>query len=209
MSFLPRPDSARLEALTPPIATLDGDRLIWRVYRSAGRHPTTWDGVRFVGPLPSRFDHHLGSVDAPRRQERGVYYCAPDLRTALAEVFQVARHCDLEHGAPRAAAFFPARPLQVLDLWSPWTTRVGCDQRIHTTPARESTRRWARALYEAYPRLDGLRYRSKMAGGVAWCLVERGADAFPAVPVLDRPLTDPALRPAVESAAGSLGYSVS
>lgn len=208
MESLPSPDPWHLASISPALATLQPDIPIWRVYRAGGRYPSRWNHVRHVGPVASRFDHHLGEIDAPSEQERGVYYCAPELRTAVAEFFQAARHVDLRSGTPRLTCWLARRPITLLNLWGSWVTRAGCDQGIHTSPARAVTRHWARAFYDAYPETSGLRYQSKMAGEISWCLTDRALDAFAETPLVDLPLDARRLRPALDAACASLGYSI-
>ena len=95
----------------------------------------------------------------------------------------------------------------MLDLTSEWTIQAGCDQRIHTTPVRVSTRSWSRMIYDVYPEVAGLNYRSKMAGGTCWYLNERCRGHLPARPIIDLPLDHPEVRPAVEASCIELGYS--
>lgn len=140
-------------------------------------------------------------------QSRGVYYCAPDLSTAIAETFQTKRHVSFTWNQPRLVGWFPFGPLELLDLLSDWPTRAGCDQRIHSTPARQSTRAWSQAIYEAFPAIGGLRYRSKLGGEASWCLYERCQGSLPSQPVIDLPIGHGALRSAIEATCISLGYS--
>jgi hypothetical protein len=63
-----------------------------RIHFSAGPHPSHWNRFRHVGPTAARWDHRLpGSSDEPIEQDRAVHYCAPQVDTCAAEVFQATR----------------------------------------------------------------------------------------------------------------------
>lgn len=207
MKLLPWPDPGRLAASEPERVDLSEDRLVWRIYFAGEPHPSSWDDFRFFGPLPSRFDHHLPNPAGPTTGPRGVYYCAPELRTALAETFQRKRHVGKQFRQPRAVAWFPRAATSLLDLTSVWTIRAGCDQRIHSTADRDSTREWSRAIYDQFPQVAGLQYLARYCGRLSWCLFERSLDDLPAEPVIDLPLDHDRLRRPIESACRSLGYS--
>lgn len=207
MSFLPAPDPDRLARSRPPLVALDGDRLVWRVYFTASEHPVSWHEFRFFGPAAVRFDHHEGTSSGPRLQNRGIYYCAPDLRTVIAETFQTKRTVSVEADAPRVVAWFPGGNSALLDLLSDWPTRAGCDQRIHSTPNRRSTQAWSRQIYEMFPNIDGLRYRSKFSGRTSWCLYERCRRILPESPIVDLPLHHPQVRKPVQAVCEALGYA--
>jgi len=151
-------------------------------------HPTTWREFRFDGPPPSaRFDHHVAD------ERRGLLYGARALVTCVAEVFQGSRLVD-RVGADRCLAGFRlTRSVRLLDL----------------TGARSRARAWARTIYEAYPRIEGIWYPSSMHGGnPALVLFERAETALPSTPDLDVPLSHPGLLPDLVRAAGSLGYLI-
>ena len=207
---LPGPVLERLRSLEPKIRPLTPATLVWRVYRSAGAHPCRWNGLRYFGPVASRFDHHLeGEGGEPREQQRGVLYAAPDLLTCIAETFQAGRHIDLRADRPRVVAFYPAESVRLLDLMGRFATQVGCHQGIHSTPLRRHTRAWARAFYATWPEVQGLLYRSKMAVDLpAFVLFERAAQALPGEPLADLALTDDRLATALDAIAGELGYSI-
>ncbi len=175
----------------------------WRVYKRGGNHPTRWDQFRYVGPLGFRFDHHLSPV---RRQRRGILYLGGDILTCIAETFQATRYVDRERDAPWLVAFQLVRSLQVLDLTSLWPTRAGASTAINDGP-RAVTRNWSRAIYEAYPDVDGLWYGSSMAQfRPCIALYERGRAALPARPTLNRSLSDPALLDALAAATEDMHY---
>ncbi len=85
-------------------------------------------------------------------------------------------------------------------------TRAGASQAIASGP-RNRAQAWSRTIYDAYPTVEGVWYPSSMHGGhPALVLFERAADALPADPDLDVPLTHPGLLPDLTRAANALGY---
>src|SRR5215208_7589425 len=104
------PPKATLERISPPVATLQGGTKLWRIYFRDGSYPTTWERMRYYGPVrSSRFDHHL---DPAGLQDRGILYAATGddaIATCLAEVFQDTRLVDTRRNEPRLAAFALAR----------------------------------------------------------------------------------------------------
>ena len=60
MARVPRePSLTRLRTLEPDTRRIANGVVVWRVYFRRGEHPTTWSDFRLVGPLDTRFDHHL------------------------------------------------------------------------------------------------------------------------------------------------------
>jgi hypothetical protein len=178
---------------------------MFRVYFVGGAYPGPWNGFRYYGPLRGRFDHHLQPA---RLQDRGILYLARHPRTCLAEVFQVRRRIDVVTSQPILVGVRPARDLRLLDLTGLWPTRAGASMALNSGP-RPRAQRWARAIYEAFPGLEGLLYGSSMAGNAAClALFERAADALPGNPELHRPLSDPTLEHLLLRAADSLGYEL-
>jgi hypothetical protein len=182
--------------------------VLWRIYFSDGPFRTNWGDFRFFGPTQARFDHHL---EPPRRQARGILYCADDPTACLAEVFQKTRTINRFRDAPLLAGFAIARRFDLLDLRGAWPTRAGASQAI-ATGARGVSRRWARVIYDAYP-VDGVAYTPSMLGGrVAIALFERVAGirrrALPARLLLNRPLADPYLLGPLAVAARRVGYRI-
>lgn len=79
---------------------------------------------------------------------------------------------------------------------------------INTGP-RSRARRWAQAIYDAYPDVQGIFYPSSMhANRPAVALWERAAEGLSPVPVFHRPLVDPALLPVLSRVARDLGYGL-
>lgn len=197
------PPADELRRIPADRHTLRTGSLLARIYSRAGPYPTTWREFRFDGPVASaRFDPHVAG------ERRGVLYAARDLMTCVAEVFQGTRVVDRDVNARCIAVFRLTRPVRLLDLTGDWPTRAGASQAIASGP-RPRAQAWARAIYTAYPRLEGIWYSSSMHGGhPALVLFERADSAVPAVPELDIPLSHPGLLPGLTRAAGSLGYLI-
>lgn len=190
-----------LGRIPPDQRTLRAGTMVARVYARGGRHPVAWNEFRFVGPLPnSRFDPHVAGA------ARGVLYAARELATAVAEVFQGSRVVDRLSAERCLSAFRITRSVRLLDLTGDWPTRAGASQAISSGP-RPRAQAWARAIYEAYPKVDGIWYPSSMHGGhPALVLFERASDAVPTSPDLDVPLSHPGLLPDLARIARKLGY---
>lgn len=195
--------------MSPETTVLPAVAELWRVYFRGGRYPATWDTFRSFGPSASgRFDHQ---DEPPGEQERKVLYAATGadpVATCLAEVFQERRSVNLRREEPWLACFSLAADVPLLDLTGRWPTRAGASMAINSGP-RPRTRRWSRAIYAAYPEIQGLLYASSMnAGRPAVALYERAGDALPARPVFNEPLSHPVLLPALRRVAAGLGYSL-
>ncbi len=207
MAKLPEPPTPDvLAALTPRWRMLPKGQALWRVYLRGGAHPTRWHELRAFGPANGRFDHHL---PPPREQERGVLYAAASGVTCLAEVFQDTREIDRYAREPWIVAFALRKPLRLLDLTGAWTTQIGASMALSSGP-RPRAQRWARALYAAFPRAQGVFYPSVMhAHAPSVALWERGRGVLPQQPGFHRALGDPGLWAPVRNAARELGYIVS
>jgi hypothetical protein len=196
------PARLTLAAIT---GTLPAGTRLWRIYFTAGAHPATWDGFRFFGPTPSRFDHH---EPPPQVQQRGILCVAREPTTCVAEVFQATRGVDRTSSSPWLAGFQLEREVVLLDLTGVWPTQAGASMAINTGQ-RPRARRWSRAIYAEYATVEGLLYASSMhANRPAVALYERARGAMPATPVFNRALSDPALLPRLSAAAGRLGYRI-
>ncbi len=203
------PDPAGLRQISSEVIVLPAGAGFWRVYFRGGRYPATWDTFRSFGPATGgRFDHH---DEPPGEQERGILYAATGAEaatTCLAEVFQERRSVNLRRDEPWLACFALAADVPLLDLTGRWPTRAGASTAINSGP-RPRTRRWSRAIYEAYPVIQGLLYASSMnAGKPAVALYERAGDALPAHTAFNEPLSHPVLLPALRRVAVDLGYSL-
>lgn len=206
MPKLPNAPSPRELRKTPPeLTTLTRGTQIARIYFQSGPYPSTWPSFRDHGPLFARFDHH---EPPPRKQSRAILYGARSAATCLAEVFQRTRIIERAVDLPWLAIFAIRRPIVLLDLTGAWPTRAGASMAIHSGP-RPRARAWARAIYDAYPAVEGLLYCSSMdANRPAVALFERASSAIPARPAFNRALSDPGLQARVAVSAARLGYAI-
>ena len=188
-----------------------------RVYFRGTNRPAAWDEFRVVGPLNGRFDHHRPPSSGRKRKvrlrgkkDRGILYVATSAAACLAEVFQDTRVIDRVHNAPWLVIFDTAAPLALLDLAGRWPTRAGASGAI-ATGRRDYARQWSRAIYDSYPDIHGLLYRSSMdPKSHCLALYERvhAAGALPQRPRTQRALSDPLWDPALRAAGRELGYAV-
>jgi RES domain len=180
----------------------------WRVHRTEGTHVLAWNAFRHFGPV-LRFDPH--PPPASEHPDRAVWYGGSSPGVALAEAFQIDRTIDRRSGRPYLTGLRFTRPLSVLDLAADsagaWVTRAGGTFAISTAP-HVVTQRWARAVVEAFPDLDGVRYNSRFAGAACLALFSPARSAMPAQPLLSLPLTHPDLGGRLAAAARRLGYQI-
>jgi len=200
---LPSPPSVL--ALPPEITRIAAGSLLWRVYFRGGRHPGNWGEFRAFGPTDSRFDHH---VPPPRVQLRAIAYAAAAIPTCLAEVYQRTRTIDRNDRSPWLVGLRLTDAVELLDLTGTWPTRAGASTLINSGP-RSRARLWSRAIYDAYPRVEGLSYSSSMHGHCpAIAFYERAAHKIPVQPEFNRPLNDPILLKPLKKISRDLGYAI-
>lgn len=210
MSKLPQPPGvAALRTIAPQTLILPADTCLARIYFAAGSHPARWSQFRSFGPVDARWDHHLpdacGSAVA---QSRAILYCAPDIDTCAAEVFQATRRIDRTRGGPWLAVFTLLEPVTLLDLRGTFATTIGASTAIHSG-SRSRVRAWARDLYEAYPNVQGVHYGSSMNGHApAVALNERAQSAMPRLPLFHRALNDDMLVDILRRIALRLSYGL-
>ena len=205
------PGVSVLSKLDPALYTLPAGSTLARVYYRRSPYPQSWNQFRYVGPLSSRWDHHVpDDAGIPQAQDRGVYYAAADAKTCLAEMFQATRLIDRVFQAPWLVVFELPKAVTLLDLTGDFATRMGASMAIHSGH-RGRARGWARDLYRAYPRIQGILYAASMAGGApAMAFNERALDIpfFPAHPLFHRSLGDDVLLDTLKHAARALGYAL-
>lgn len=219
---------AQLPDLQPSdIRTIPAGTTLCRIYNRLGEHTSRPDQLRGWGPLPTaRFDHH----PEPPRDHGFItatgYYAIEDsspatagqeliamnspLITAVAETFQAARTVVISDSQALAIMDLSIE-VTVLDLSSGWATRAGAGNHLSTGP-HTTTRRWARAIHAAYPRLVGMCWTSSVhPPGVALVLTERGANSRGIVPVhlnYDDPLDGPTTSRLLTHIRMMIGYGL-
>jgi hypothetical protein len=200
------PGRDRLLDLGPTLHVLPAGAELWRIYFLGGSHPRRWDEFRFFGPInSSRFDHHL---PPPREQPRGILYAAQEIATCVAEAFQEERRIDVHLNDPWLVGFALAGDVTLHDLTGTWPTLAGASMAI-SSGLRARARRWSQALYDAYPRAQGLHYCSSMhANRPAVALYERARNAVGGSPFFHRALADPVLLNPLREIAHRLGYAL-
>jgi len=203
------PGVAALRNIAPRTIVLAADTPLARIYFAAGPHPSRWNQFRSFGPTAARWDHHLPDArNTPTEQSRAVLYCAPDVDTCAAEVFQSTRRIDRTRNAPGLVVFALREPLTLLDLRDTFATTIGASTAIHSGP-RTRARAWARELYDAYPDIQGLYYGSSMNGHApAIVLNDRAQLAISEKPQLHRALNDDMLVEVLQRIAVRLSYGL-
>jgi len=186
---------------------IDTGETRWRLHRTVGPHVLGWNAFRHFGP-ELRFDPHL----PPRSEhlDRAVWYGASTPGAALAEAFQVDRTIDRRRGRPHLTGLSFTRALSVLDLAvdSPGASVTRAGARSRYRQRRIRLRSGGRAVVEAFPELDGVRYNSRFAGQACVALVAPARSAMPMQPVVSLPLTHPDLGGRLAAAARCIGYRV-
>jgi len=203
------PGVAVLRGSAPQTPIVSADLKLARIYFAAGPHPTRWNQFRSFGPTDTRWDHHLPNVHGVAvEQDRSILYCAPDIDTCAAEVFQATRRIDRTRNAPWLVVFALREAVTLLDLRGKFATKMGASTAIHSGP-RSRARAWARELYEAYPDIQGLYYGSSMNGHApAVALNDRARQAMPEQPEFHRALNDDMLVETLQQIALRLSYGL-
>lgn len=207
MPKFPRPPVALPLLGATDRRTIEEGRVVWRVYKAAGSHPSAWNAFRYHGPVAiGRFDHQAPPAhDDP---DRGILYGALDVIGALAEAFQDTRTIDRSRREPWLVGFELELDLVTLDLAGLWPTRAGASIAI-ATGRRDTAQAWSRRIYDAYPDIQALLYPSSMAGGsLNLALYERANGHLPFHPRFQTPLTHPGLVLPLQRIAAQLGYGL-
>lgn len=202
-TFPDPPSKAQLQAIGEDMTILPAGTKLWRVYFRGGPHPTTWNNFRKYGPTNSRFDHH---THPKRVQQRAIIYLAEDGPTCIAEVFQDTRTIDRRMNDPWIVRFETIRDVQLLNLTNWWPTKAGASMAINSG-SKAKARKWSKAIYSAYPHVEGLLYGSAMhANYPAVAFYDRAETAMPVTPAFNRSLVDPCMITVLSNTAVKLNY---
>jgi len=140
------------------VAVLAPGTLVLRVYGPGRR----WNQRRHYGPLPAvRFDHHRPPTGID--PERAVWDAARSVVGAVAETYGKSGFLDREAG-DRVVVARVVAPVSLVDLVGVAARRSGLTQEIGTSTDYASTQARARALYDGYGELEGIRWRGRQAG---------------------------------------------
>lgn len=167
-----------------------------------------WWQPRAWGPVTGmRWDpHHPPESVQP---DRAVLYTAETLGGAAVETWQAGRVFLPAMDAPVVAQFTPIRPLRLLDLTADglWAIRNGASAGlVHTD--RRVCRRWAEAILDADPDIEGLLAPS-MWHGRNVVLFPQGAEAVSSRnPDLLLPAADPFVLDLLREIAKSAGFEM-
>lgn len=202
-TFPDPPSKVQLRAIGEDITTLSAGAKLWRVYFRGGPHPTTWNNFRKYGPTNARFDHHTHPKSV---QQRAIIYLAEDGPTCIAEVFQDTRTIDRWRNDPCIVRFETMRDVQLLNLTNLWPTKAGASMAINSG-SKAKARKWSKAIYSAFPNVEGLFYSSAMhANQPAVAFYDRAKTAIPVTPAFNRALADPGMITVLSNAAVKLNY---
>ncbi len=186
----------------PDVLALPRGLCLLRFYRPARGD---WSAHRFYGPLPEmRFDHHQPpcSVDS----SRSVWYASTSLRGAVAETFGRGGIVD-PASCIRLVKAEVRGALRVLNLIGVPARAMGLTQEIATPTDYATSQAWARAFYDQYPTIQGIRWRGRQIGSVCIVLNDRAA-MVGLSPDLDSDLADPRIWPRVARAVRDCGFTV-
>ncbi len=203
----PPPLSTPPDGLPPAsITQIEAGTELWYIAQYNYSRGTELPTFRFTGPW-ARFDHHL----APNDERRGVLYIStePPLLELLGVAGRTPGAFTIGSTKPWLIGFVTTRPLNLLDLTSTWLMRAGADMRLMVGEGYSFSQAWSRAIYEQFPRVDGLLYSSRFdQSKIIIALYERSADALPAYPKFSRPLADPQLLPVLTEIAQRYAFQL-
>ncbi len=130
-----------------------------------------WATRRVFGSLDDmRFDHH--PLPCRLHPDRSIWYSAKSLRGAVAESF--GRRGMIERGSTVRLVLAQVRAeIRVIDLVGVAARAFGLTQEIAATNDYAASQQWARALYDHYPQLQGLRWRGRQSGSLCVALTDR------------------------------------
>lgn len=178
----------------PPVAILPRGTHLVRIYAP----PRRWNGRRGWGPHPEgRFDHHR--PPAGSSSTRSVWYASRSLLGAVAESFGKRGFLDRSAGDKLAVARVIA-PIRLVDLVGVAARPFGLTQEVAATTDYVRTQEWARAIYDAYDGLAGIRWRGRQTGSLCVVLTDRAVMGNLTLET-DLAVADPRAWPRIASAA--------
>jgi hypothetical protein len=150
------------------------DNYMFRLFHEHPNRPPLL--ARTFGPL-NRFDPHVRDRRAQPRDQRdgrGANYLSVTLACALAEAFPDERPEVAICPSARVVLAAPATEIRLLDLTGDGAMKIGAVGTLGSgNEPRRLTQRWARAIYEDYPAVTGIRYRAAHQGGIAIAVWDR------------------------------------
>ena len=131
---------------------------------------------------------------------------ADPLDVAVLEMFGETGTITASQHTRRLVTWTPTRDLHLLDLsTTTWLARARGNTALMSGP-RGVARDWARAVWNAYPTVDGMAWSSStLPAGTSIVLFERAATALPAHPTINVSLGDQRMTPALARIASDYG----
>jgi hypothetical protein len=151
-----------------------------------------------------RFDHQVPPLGLS--PDRSVWYASTSLVGAVAESFGNAGIVDRNCGR-HVVVVRVVRTLDLADLVGIAARRVGLTQEVGSTTDYVKTQEWARAFYDQYPNLVGIRWRGRQSGSICFVLHDRVPMAYLTV-VSDHVINDLRVWPRVARAARACSLRV-
>lgn len=177
----------------------------YRLVRVYDPGQDAWDAHRFYGPIGSgRFDHQ--PPPTALHPNRSVWYAGNSLRGAVAESFGKLGFLDRDCGRMVVVARVDA-PILVLELLGAAVKRLKLTQEIATTTDYPLCQSYARAFYEQFAAIQGIRWRGREIGSVNVVLNDR-TEMTALSPEVDEEITQPSIWPRVARAAKACGLDI-
>ena len=184
---LPRPTLPL--APNPPIIELPSGYPLLRFY-DPSRGP--WYVHRFFGPISdARFDHQ--PPPPALHPTRSVWYAGTSLRGAVAETFGKIGFVDRSCGR-KIVKVRIVGSIEVLDLLGTGARKLKLTQEIATTTDYGLCQSYARAFYDQYTGIEGIRCRGREIGSINVVLTDR-AEMTCLAPEVDEEMTHPCIWP--------------
>ncbi len=164
-----------------------------------------WHARRFYGPLGNaRFDHHPPPPSDHRT--RSVWYASTSLRGAVAEAFGRLGLIDRDSGRKVVQARVVGA-IRILDLVGTAARRLELTQEIAATTDYALCQSYARAFYDQFADIQGIRWRGREIGSINFVLNDR-ADMTALSPEVDEEIIHPDLWPRIARAARDCNLEV-